>query len=54
MCKCRSCLNIEEEFYFGSERSLCKDVRKKSIKSYDWRRPNTLKFTGLMSSENEI
>ena len=50
--KCNACNVLEDEFHFILECSLYKELRKTYIKRYFWIRPNIIKFTELMTSEN--
>ena len=50
--KCNTCNVLEDEFHFILECSLYKELRKTYIKRYFWIRPNIIKFTELMTSEN--
>ena len=51
--KCRLCDSLEDEFHFLLECPLYSDLRKLYIKKYYWCHPNIIKFTELLSSENE-
>jgi len=50
--KCLSCNSLEDEFHFLLECPLYKEIRKLHIKKYYWKHPNIIKFSELMSANN--
>lgn len=50
--KCTLCNILEDEFHFIFECKMYVDLRIKYINSYFWKRPNIIKFSELLLSEN--
>ena len=50
--KCTYCNTFEDEFHFVLECKLYADIRRNYISDFYWKRPNVIKFTELMKSEN--
>ena len=51
--KCQFCDTLEDEFHFLFECTMFTELRKQYIKPYFWKRPNIIKFTKLLCSENK-
>jgi len=47
------CLKLEDAFHFLLECPLYQDLRKKYVKTYNWKNTNMLQFIELIISENE-
>ena len=50
--KCNFCLELEDEFHFLLECKLYITLRKRILPKYYWNRPNMLKFSELISTDN--
>ena len=50
--KCNFCLELEDEFHFLLECKLYITLRKCILPKYYWNRPNMLKFSELISTDN--
>ena len=50
--KCNFCLELEDEFHFLLECKLYITLRKRILPKYYWNRPNILKFSELISTDN--
>ena len=51
--KCQLCDTLEDEFHFPFECTMFTELCKQYIKPYFWERPNIIKFTELLCSENK-
>ena len=51
--KCKHCQILEDEFHFILECPLYSNIRSLYVKRYFYTRPNMLKLTALMSSNNK-
>ena len=50
--KCSQCNDIGDEYHYLLKCPQFNDIRKKYIKRYYYKRPNMIKFTQLLASEN--